>query len=46
MGKLAGAGVEHKRIRGWALSIAEEYGILAYASPLFDRGRILANDQS
>jgi hypothetical protein len=35
--KLARAGVDHKRIRGWALSIAEEYGILAYARPELDR---------
>jgi hypothetical protein len=35
--KLAGAGVESARVRGWALSIAEEYGILAYVRPGLDR---------
>jgi hypothetical protein len=37
MGKLAGAGVEQSRIRGWALAISEEYGILSYVGPVIDR---------
>jgi hypothetical protein len=35
--KLAHAGVENSRIRGWALSISEEYGIIAYTRAAIDR---------
>jgi hypothetical protein len=37
IGKLARAGVDHPRIRGWALSISEEYGIIAYTRLAIDR---------
>jgi len=37
IGKLARAGVEHSRIRGWAISISEEYGIISYVRPAIDR---------
>jgi hypothetical protein len=37
VGKLSRAGVEHSRIRAWALATAEEYGISHYVRPGFDR---------
>jgi hypothetical protein len=37
IGKLSGAGVDHSRIRGWANSISEEYGIAHYVGPALDR---------
>jgi hypothetical protein len=37
IGQLAGTGVELPRIRTWALSISEEYGISHYVRPGFDR---------
>ena len=37
IGKLSRAGVEHSRIRGWALAIAEEYGVITYTRPAIDR---------
>jgi hypothetical protein len=37
VGKLTRAGVKHSLIRGWALSISEEYGILSYVRPVLDR---------
>lgn len=35
--KLAQGGVDQGRIREWALSISEEYGILSYVRPSLDR---------
>ena len=40
VGKLVKAGVDPDRIRGWALSISAEFGILSYVRPAF--GRIMA----
>jgi hypothetical protein len=37
IGKLAGAGVELDRIRGWAFGISREYGIIDYIRPELDR---------
>jgi hypothetical protein len=37
IGKLARAGVQPSRIRGWALAISEEFGILSYTRPVLDR---------
>ncbi len=35
--KLARAGVPRSQIRGWAISICEEYGISEYVGPGLDR---------
>ena len=37
IGKLAAGGVEHACVRSWALSIAAEFGTLAYIRPSLDR---------
>ncbi len=35
--KLTRAGVEHSRVRAWALSVADEYGILSYVHSDIER---------
>jgi hypothetical protein len=37
IGKLASAGVERQRIHAWAVSIAEEFGVLSYVRNTLNR---------
>jgi hypothetical protein len=37
IGKLTAAGVDRARIRAWAASISEEYGVVSYVRRVLDR---------